>query len=314
MQTKRRLLFSTRRYDYLRQRVASAGEFELGRVERRTFPDGEHYQRILDDVDARKVVLVGGTVSDVDTLEVYDLASALVKYGAESLTLVVPYFGYSTMDRAVRHGDVVTAKTRARLLSSIPTPRHGFRIILLDPHAEGLTYYFEGAITPVCVSAREVIKRAARGLCADSFVLACTDAGRAKWVQSLADDMGVDASFVFKRRLNARRTELTAVSAHVEDQDVIIYDDMIRTGSSLITAARAYRDAGARTISAIATHGVFPGNALASLKESGLFRKIICTDSHPRAVELTGDFLEVLSVGELLAGAIERRLYATLTT
>jgi len=129
-------------------------------------------------------------------------------------------------------------------------------------------------------------------------------------VQSLADDIGVDASFVFKRRLNGRRTELTAVSAHVEDQDVIIYDDMIRTGSTLLTAARAYRDAGAKSISAIATHGVLPGDTVETLKASGLFRKIICTDSHPRAVELCDDFLEVVSVAPMLAGAIERRLTA----
>ncbi len=307
---EKRLLFSTVRYEYLSERIARSGDFELGKVERETFPDGERYQRVLDEVDARKVVLVGGTVSDLDTLEIFDLASALVKYGAQSIALVVPYFGYSTMDRAVKHGDVVTAKTRARLLSSIPVPRHGFRIILLDPHSEGLTYYFEGAITPVCVSARDAVRLAAERLCPSGFVLACTDAGRAKWVQSLADDIGVDASFVFKRRLNGRRTELTAVSAHVEDQHVIIYDDMIRTGSTLLTAARDYHDAGAKSISAIATPGVLPGDTVETLKASGLFRKIICTDSHPRAVELADDFLEVVSVGPMLAGAIERRLTA----
>ena len=77
-------------------------------------------------------------------------------------------------------------------------------------------------------------------------MLACTDAGRAKWVESLANEMGVPASFVFKRRLDGSETEVTGVSAQTSPaSSVVIYDDMIRTGGSLIAAARAYRDAGA---------------------------------------------------------------------
>ena len=69
-------------------------------------------------------------------------------------------------------------------------------------------------------------------------------------------------------------------------ETVIIYDDMIRTGTSLMNAARAYRDAGAGRIAAICTHGVFPGDALARLRESGLFAQIACTNSHPNALTL----------------------------
>jgi ribose-phosphate pyrophosphokinase len=92
----------------------------LGKVEVKDFPDGERYQRIVSDISDKDVILVAGTISDQDTLELYDLACALVKYGARSLDLVIPYFGYSTMERSVKRGEVVTAKTRARLLSSIP--------------------------------------------------------------------------------------------------------------------------------------------------------------------------------------------------
>jgi ribose-phosphate pyrophosphokinase len=97
------------------------------------------------------------------------------------------------------------------------------------------------------------------------------------------------------------------VSAHVRDRPVVIYDDMIRTGGSLLGAASAYRDAGARSISAIATHGLFPGDALDRLQRSGLFDAIVCTDSHPRARALAPDsdgdsdeFLQVVSVAQLL--------------
>jgi len=135
-------------------------------------------------------------------------------------------------------------------------------------------------------------------------VLACTDAGRAKWVESLANDLGVPASFVFKRRLDGSHTELRAVSAQVEHRRVIIYDDMIRSGSSLIQAAQAYLDAGARDISAIATHGLFPGGALTRVLGTGLFQEVVVTNSHPRARSLSGDGLTVVSCAEVFGRAL----------
>lgn len=299
-------LFSTVAYQYLRDRIAAAApEWQASPVETRMFPDGERYQRIGAEVHGCEVALVGGTVSEADTLELYDLACGLVENGARFLTLVVPYFGYSTMERAVRPLEIVTAKTRARLLSSIPVPGAGSRILLLDLHSEGLPYYFEGALRPLHLYAKPVVMAAARRLGGDRFVIACTDAGRAKWVESLATDMHVDASFVFKRRDSAGAPRVTAVSAHVEGEHVIIYDDMIRTGSSLINAARAYKDAGAARISAIATHGLFPTDALHRIADSGLFDALVTTDSHPRALQLEHPLLRVESIAPLLAANLE---------
>jgi ribose-phosphate pyrophosphokinase len=299
--SKQPLVFGTEGYDYLARKICDIDGFQAGRQERVIFPDGERYMRILDNVDYRDVVLVGGTISDTDTLEIFDLACALVKYGAQSLAMVIPYFGYSTMERAVKDGEVVTAKNRARLLSAVPLAKFGNRVVFLDLHADGLPEYFEGEVTTAHLHARSFVRKAAAQLSDGDFVLGCTDAGRAKWVQTLAQDLGVSASFVMKRRVDGGTTELIAVSAHVQDRDVIIYDDMIRTGGSLLTAAKAYLDAGARSTSAIATHGVLPGDSLQELANSGLFTKIICTDSHPRARLLQNNFLQVESIADLLA-------------
>jgi len=202
----------------------------------------------------------------------------------------------------VRPREVVTAKTRARLLSSIPTPPMGSRVVLLDLHSEGIPYYFEGRIRPVHLSGREVILGAIRDLAGGDFVVACTDAGRAKWVQNLANEAGVTASFVFKRRGASGAPTVTAVSAQVQGQHVIIYDDIIRSGASLLNAAEAYRKSGAAKISVVVTHGVFPGDALQRLQQSGLLSSVVCTDSHPRALELEGGLLRVRSVAPVLAG------------
>lgn len=294
------LVYSTAAYARFADDLCAVGGFEPAVLERRFFPDGERYLRLRSPSHGRDVVLVGGTIHDVDTLELFDLACSVVKHGARSLTLVVPYFGYSTMERAVYPGEVVTAKCRTRLLSAIPEASNGNRILLLDLHSEGLPHYFEGPVRPFHVYAKPVIAGIARRLGGDDFVLGCTDAGRAKWVESLANDLGVSPSFVFKRRLDGERTMVTAVSAQVAGRRVVIYDDMIRTGGSLMGAARAFLDAGAVSISAIATHGLFPGEAFARLRDCGLFAQIVVTDSHPRARELEEQGLQVETVVPLL--------------
>ncbi len=300
--TQKKLLFATESYSYLKTKMLSvSSDFEDGQLEIKKFPDGERYMRILHDVNERHVIIVGGTISDNDTLEIYDLASAAVKYGAVSLTLVIPYFGYSTMERAVQYGEVVTAKTRATLFSSIPRTSLGNKVILVDLHTEGIPHYFESGIRPVHLYSKPIITETCYELYKDDFVLASTDAGRAKWVESLANDMHVDGAFVFKRRISGDETRVTGISADVKGRNVIIYDDMIRTGGSLVQAARSYKEAGAKDISVITTHGIFVGDGVKKLKECGIISTVVCTDTHPNAEKIQSDFIKVKSVAALLA-------------
>jgi ribose-phosphate pyrophosphokinase len=295
------ILFTLDSYRYLGDQLVREQGFAAGEIEQRQFPDGERYRRLVTPIAGKSVILLGGTIDDASTLELFDLGCAAVKNGAAALTLAIPYFGYSTMERAVNPGEVVTAKCRARLLSAIPIAPNGNRVLLLDLHSEGIPHYFEGGVRPVHLYGKPVITALIRKLGGTDIVLACTDAGRAKWVQSLANDLGISAAFIFKRRLDGSRTEVSAVSAQVEGRTVVIYDDMIRTGGSLLNAGRAYRDAGARRLVAICTHGIFPGDALARIKASGLFDHIACTDSHPRSQALAGNDLTVATIAEIYA-------------
>ena len=303
----KKLLFHTQNYAYLADKVLAEGDFDEGAVEHKTFSDGERYQRILSDVEDRDVVLLGGTIDDATTMELLDLASSLVSYGADSLSLVVPYFGYSTMERAVLSGEVVTAKTRARLLSSIPRSNRGNKIYLFDLHTEGIPHYFEHHLYPIHVYCKDIVMQAARDYGGDNFVLASTDAGRAKWVESLANDLGVGAAFVLKRRIQGDQTEVSAVNADVHNKTVIIYDDMIRSGGSIINAARVYQEAGAERIFVITTHGLFINHGLQSLKNCGLIERVVCTDTHPHTQTMSDGFLEVRSIAPLICQRLEHR-------
>ena len=225
---RRKLLYTTTAYARMGAELLAEAPavFEAGELERKSFPDGENYNRLLTPIVQRDVVILGATHTDGDTLELYDLACGVVDAGAHRLILVLPYYGYSTMERAVKSGEIVTAKTRARLLSSLPTPGSGSQIVLLDLHVDSIAHYFEGNLRPWHLPGRPVILAAIRDTAGGSdFVLASTDAGRAKIVESLANDLRVPASFVFKRRLDSGATEVSAVSAVCDGKHVIIYDD-----------------------------------------------------------------------------------------
>jgi ribose-phosphate pyrophosphokinase len=301
---EKKIIFSIPDYKYLQDEVLRLGDFERGEIEVKLFPDGERYQRIMTPVNGKDVVLIGGTISDSDTLEIYDLAYALIKYGARSIRIFFPYFGYSTMERAVKIGEVVTAKSRAVMFSSLPRTSLGNHFVFFDLHSEGIPHYFEGQALINHVYCKPIIIKAARELAEDGFVMACTDAGRAKWVESLANEMGVNAAFVFKRRISGAETEVTSISADVEGRDVVIYDDMVRTGGSLINAARAYKAAGAKKIYTITTHGLFNNDALTRIQSSGVIEKVVSTNSHPNSVVLKSAYLQVESIAPLIVGQL----------
>jgi ribose-phosphate pyrophosphokinase len=345
------ILFSTSSYAYLKNAMLASNRFTDGLIARgqskdgpvyedKPFPDGERYHRIMTEVADRDVVLLGGTIDDRETMELLDLGQAIVEKGALRLQMLVPYFGYSTMERQVLSGEVVKAKNRARLISAIPAASFGNRIYLLDLHSEGIPHYFENSLVAVHIYARDLIidaivdvvrewqdSKVVASAVADNkgvkprrasaddwlndahFTLASTDAGRAKWVESLAQDMAgrgipVHPAFIIKRRVSGSDTEIADISADVEGKFVMIYDDMVRTGGSAIKAARAYLAKGARAIALICTHGVLPKDSKQRLKDAGCFFKVVVTDSHPRAVELEDDFVKVVSVGNLLVESL----------
>jgi ribose-phosphate pyrophosphokinase len=353
MPDKKPILFSTASYEYLRKAMMGSNRFAEGLIARgqskdgpvyedKPFPDGERYHRIMTEVADHEIILLGGTIDDRETMELLDLGQAIVEKGALSLLLLVPYFGYSTMERQVLPGEVVKAKNRARLISAIPPAAFRNRILLLDLHSEGIPHYFENSLVAYHLYARDLIIDAIVDVVKEwqssamvaspvadrkrpmptkrlgwseenwlddaHFTLASTDAGRAKWVESLAQDMSargipVHPAFIIKRRTGAE-TEVADISADVDGKFVIIYDDMVRTGGSAIKAARAYLDKGARAIALVCTHGVLPKDSKQRLKDSGCFYKIVVTDSHPRAIELEDDFVKVVSIANLLVESI----------
>jgi ribose-phosphate pyrophosphokinase len=295
------VVFSTTEYEVLADKIKKAVHGVKGELETKKFGDGERYYRICSLVRDQDVVLVGGTIHDKATLDLFDLACGLVDNGCRSLKIIIPFFGYSTMERAVHAGEVVTAKTRARLLSAIPAAPFGNEVVMLDLHSEGIPFYFEGAVKTRHLYAKPLILKEAQRLGGGNFILGAPDAGRAKWVESLANDLGVPAGFVYKRRADDGSVSISGVNVIVGDANVVIYDDMIRSGQSILQAAQAYKAAGAKKISLITTHGLFSEGALQRLKKGNVISSVSCTDSHPNALAIQDAFVQVMSTADLFA-------------
>lgn len=299
------IVFSLKGYENMGAAITTGIQARKGALEIKRFPNGERYIRVATSVREQDVILVGGTVDEAATLEIFDLASGLVTDGCRSLKIIVPFFSYSTMERAVRPGEVVTAKTRARLLSAIPAAPFGNQVLLMDLHSEGIPFYFEGTVKTQHLYAKAIIQREARRLGGEKFVLGSVDAGRAKWVESLANDMHIQAGFVYKKRDENGKVSVSGTNTPVQGLNVVLYDDMIRSGGSILQACRAYKEAGALKISVITTHADFTDSAVMSLKNSGLIDQLVCTDTHPKAFNVRDPFLKVVSVAEVFVQALK---------
>lgn len=297
------ILFSTHSYDYLKPSLLEVSSWEEGMLERTIFPDDEVYHRILSSVQNKQVNLLGGTQDDRATLELIDIALGLIQMGVSELRIIIPYFGYATMERAVKQGEIVKAKTRASLFSLLIPSNATVKIYLFDLHSEGIPYYFASPLVTQHVYCKKLIARICTSISND-FVLAATDAGRAKWVESLAKDMQVPSAYVYKNRIDATHTEVSGINAEVHDKTVIIYDDMIRSGSTLMEAAKAYHEAGAKQIVAVCTHGVFCAGAIEHIQHQNLIQRIYCTNSNPITKTLSTDFVEIHSLAGIIFEAV----------
>lgn len=284
-----KLLFSTRKYDYLKREIIKEykNAFHEGFIDSEIFPDEELYLRIKSHVDNEVCCLIGGTQTNDDIVEIISIASTLVTQGAKRLNIIIPYFGYSTMERATKNGEVIAAKIRATMLSHIPRASYGNKFYFVDLHTSVITEFFEGGIFTQQLDTVPLIQRMCNEITGKTeYVLATTDVGRAKSIEYLArsysSEYKIDTAFCYKRRSSGSSTEITGVNADVSGKTVVIYDDMIRSGSSLIKAAIVYKNAGAKEIYTVSSHGVFTKGCHQNL-DNDIIKSIAVTDSHPNA-------------------------------
>lgn len=303
-------LLSSSNYLYLKQNLLKLNHhFKNIGINEQTFPDGEHYWKFDTPqiLCGKPAVCICGTIDDKAIFETYNIACGLVNEGCSSLHLVIPYFGYSTMERAVKDGEIVTAKNIARLFSSIPLSAQGNYIYMIDLHSPYTQYYFEQNIHSIHLTTEPVIYKIISDICKKykNVVLASADIGCAKKIEKMAEHLGLDDAYIMKQRISGSETEVKALKADVKNKNVIIFDDMIRSGGSIISAATAYKCAGAKNIFVVCVHGVFTDKAIERLKSSNLIKALYCTNTHPYAQNIQDDFVKVYDVSEIILNGLK---------
>lgn len=303
-------ILSSEPYICIKQNLLKSGKFNDCTIETKTFPDGEHYWRIAEpkQISGKPAVYICGTTDDAAILEAYNMCCTLVREGCSELHLVIPYFGYSTMERAVKPGEVVSAKNIARLFSSIPLSAQGNFIYMVDLHSLGTQYYFEQNIHPVHLTTEPVIDRIIgdiRKECGE-VVLASADMGRAKWIEKMSNRLSLSGAYIMKKRISGSETIVEALNADVRGKNVIIFDDMIRSGNSIINAANAYKSIGAKNIYVACVHGVFIDGTIKKMKESGVIKGVYCTNTHIRTQQIKDDFVKVYDISEIILNGLKK--------
>ena len=223
------------------------------------FPDGECYTRL--DVEALDddVVIVQNTYPDGNLVEMFLLQGAARRLGAKSITLVIPYFGYARQDRVFKPGEPESAKIMAQHLDM-----NCDRVITIHIHKEAVLDYF--TCDHVDLKAAEAIAEYFKDKKID-IVLSpdiCA-AGRAK---DVGDRMGLPYDHLEKTRLSGTEVRIAPAKVDCTGKRVLIVDDMISTGGTIVAAAQALREAGADSVAVACTHGVFVNNAIEKLTGS----------------------------------------------
>ena len=307
------VIIATEASRYFAEKILTClGDAEFIDTERKSFGDGEKYYRIMnkerDELLGRDVILVASTHTDDDFAEVMRVGSAAAQYGAHRVIFVMPFFGYASMERASLPGEVVTAKVHATQFSNIPQGDTRNVFFMLDLHTAGLVNYFEGPSLRFELYAENVLTAAIEKLNLTNFMFASADLGRPRWVTHYANYFKTDVAFIRKVR-DFEDTKIDAVIGDVKGKTVIIYDDMVRSGNTLIQAADLYLERGAKEVYAVISHLALNNSAVAKKIDESSITKLIATNSHPmsqiKEVKNSKTF-QIMDVSPLFCNAIIR--------
>lgn len=307
-------IIATKRCQYFAELIArELNIIQTVPVERKQFGDGERYYRLdirdRSELVGKDVIVVGTTDTDDDFLEIVRIGNTLADLGTDKRIFVIPFFGYSTMEKAHKPGEVPTAKIQARLLSSMPNAGGGNYFLFLDLHSGGMIHYFEGEAVRFELSAQPLLVKAIEVLDLKNLVLASADLGRPILIQRLASHFNANLAFISKTR-DFNKTSVQAVIGNVKGKNVIIYDDMTRSGGTLIQAAKTYRGHGAKAVYAVLSHLAFNNDTVINELIKSNLKTVIGTNSHPMSQRSTVGHkkFSLIDVSPLFARAIENIL------
>lgn len=284
--------------EILASKVAQELHLKSGSLDVRRFPDGEKYLRVVDDVKNESVVVIQSIHHTPDELlfEYLLLVDTLKDLGASRVTAFIPYFAYARQDERFKPGEAMSFRTVTKLMESVGTDE----IYTIDMHQHRVLKSSQVFKIPSHnLSAMPLLADYSKktGEVQKPLVIG-PDAEAEQWAKIAADRLGTDYDVFEKKRLGDDRVEVRPRRSNAKGRDVLIVDDIISTGGTIVEASKILLSQGANRVAVACTHPILAPGALEKIRDAGVF-SVVGTDTVPSPISH-------VSVAPLIAGEIRK--------
>lgn len=284
----------------LAQKICDYIGIPLGAANLSSFPDGETYVRIEENIRGRDVFIVQPTCPPTNEhlMELLIMVDAARRASAARITAVIPFFGYARQDRKDKPRVPITAKLVANLLTAAGVNR----VLTMDLHAQQVQGFFDIPVDHLY--SMPVLMKYLRQRLTRKMAIVSPDVGGLKMASAYSQAFGAGLAIVAKQRKSATETEALYLIGDVEGCDVLLVDDLTETAGTLTSAAEIAKKNGALDVYAAVSHAVLVDLAVPRLQKS-VIKELVTTNSTPvRTIE--GFSIQVQCVSELLGEGMKR--------
>ncbi|MGC9307842.1 MAG: ribose-phosphate diphosphokinase [Thermoplasmatota archaeon] len=230
------------------------------------FPDGELYVRVHEELD--EAIIIQNTYPDGNIVELFLLQDAARRMGADTIRVVVPYYGYGRQDQVFEPGEAVSAAKLADLIE-----QDADMVATVDPHKEYISEFFD-IQTYVVTAVREL----AEHFSGRADMVLAPDHGALQRAKLAAETIDCPYDHLEKTRISGDEVEMQPKKLDAADRRVLIIDDIISTGGTMAAAIRNLKKQGASEVYAACSHGLFTDGAIERIRDAGC-DDIVATDT-----------------------------------
>jgi ribose-phosphate pyrophosphokinase len=284
----------------LAESIATNIGTELGKCTVSSFPDGETFVKIEENVRGEDVFLVQSTCppTNHNLMEMFIMIDALRRASAARITAVIPFYGYARQDRKDQPRVPITAKLVANLIVTAGATR----VLTMDLHAQQIQGFFDIPVDHLY--AAPVIYKCLQEKQLKNLVVVSPDVGGLKMAYAYSQALDTELAIVAKRRKSASEVESMGIIGDIDGRNVLLVDDLTETAGTLTQASALLRKSGAKSIIACVSHALLNDTGIDRLRKSNI-DELITTDTVCRP-EIDGVKITTLSVAGLLGEAIKR--------
>jgi len=273
---------------------------ELGKSIVSTFPDGETFVKIEENVRGEDVFIVQPTSppTNHNYMELFIMVDALRRASAKRITVVLPFYGYARQDRKDQPRVPITAKLVANLIVAAGASR----ILTMDLHAQQIQGFFDIPVDHLYAAPVMYDYIRSKGL--KNLVVVSPDVGGLKMAHAYSQVLESGLAIVAKRRKSATDVESMAIIGEIRGKTILMVDDLTETAGTLTAAAVLLKQKGAKRILACVSHAILNDLGIERLRKSNI-DELVTTDTVFRP-PIDGVEITTLSVAGLLGEAIKR--------